>query len=281
MAILTLLSRPRRLLLAGDCAGALTAAEANHALARSVGEAWFVCFSSLEVAYTRMLNGDRASAAELVRVALAQADELQADLIRYGAHLMLASASDEDEASSLAEALRIADIHDYRFVMPYVARLPELDAALWRALAGDRHRRAAHLLVAAGPETARALLPIAGVLNESAALRAIDVLLLFGQDGRPAIATLAAAGDRRVAEAAASALAGLAAANPHRLSARELEVLRLLAQGFRTKDIASQLVLTPATVSTHIQRIMGKTGTSSRAELVALAVRQSQGAGVK
>jgi DNA-binding NarL/FixJ family response regulator len=53
-----------------------------------------------------------------------------------------------------------------------------------------------------------------------------------------------------------------------------VEVLGLLAQGLRTKEIAAQLVLTPATVSTHIQRIMSKTGTSSRAELLALALRE-------
>jgi DNA-binding CsgD family transcriptional regulator len=34
-------------------------------------------------------------------------------------------------------------------------------------------------------------------------------------------------------------------------------------------------VLTPATVSTHIQRIMNKTRTASRAELVALALREA------
>jgi DNA-binding NarL/FixJ family response regulator len=37
--------------------------------------------------------------------------------------------------------------------------------------------------------------------------------------------------------------------------------------------MAEQLVVTPATVSTHIQRIMSKTGTTSRAELLALAAR--------
>jgi DNA-binding NarL/FixJ family response regulator len=59
------------------------------------------------------------------------------------------------------------------------------------------------------------------------------------------------------------------------LSEREREVLRLLAAGVRTKDIAEQLVVTAATVSTHIQRIMSKTGTSSRAELLALAAREA------
>jgi ATP/maltotriose-dependent transcriptional regulator MalT len=280
VTILTLLSRPRRSLLAGDTGAALSAAEANHALAKGVGEAWFVCFSGLEVAYLRMLNGDRASACEAARLAVAQADELRADLLRYGAHLMLASAGDEDESSSLAAALRIADERDYRFVMPYVARLPELDAALWRALGSDRHVRAAQLLITSGPNTTRALNSIAATLGEDAALNAVSVLRRFGEDGRVGLKDFAALKERRVAAVAREALAELDAANPHGLSSREREVLGLLARGLRTKDVAVQLVLTPATVSTHIQRIMRKTGTSSRAELLALAAREAP-SGVK
>ena len=75
---------------------------------------------------------------------------------------------------------------------------------------------------------------------------------------------------------AREALTAIDAANPHRLSGREREVLDLLCRGLRTKDIAERLVLTPATISTHIQRIMSKTGTLSRAELLALAARESQ-----
>ena len=90
------------------------------------------------------------------------------------------------------------------------------------------------------------------------------------------LGTLAASPSRRVAGAAKDALAALEAANPHGLSSREAEVLQLLAQGLRTKDIAEQLVLTPATVSTHIQRIMNKTRTASRAELLALAINDTQ-----
>ncbi len=276
VTILTLLSRPRRQLLAGDSTGALAAAEANHALAKGLGEAWFVCFSGLEVAYLRMLNGDRATAAELSHEAVEQAKQLQADLLLYGSHLMRAAASDEDEAASLADALRIADVRDYRFLMPYAVRLPELDAALWRALATDRHVRAAHLIAASGANPARALQSIAGELREAAVLRAVEVLQQFGMEGRPALVELARSANRQIAAAAKSALAELDAANPYSLSSREREVLQLLAQGLRTKDIAARLVLTPATISTHIQRIMGKTGTSSRAGLLAVAARTVQ-----
>jgi two-component system, NarL family, nitrate/nitrite response regulator NarL len=55
------------------------------------------------------------------------------------------------------------------------------------------------------------------------------------------------------------------------LTARELEVLRLLAGGLDQGAIATQLVISPKTVGTHIQRVLTKLGVHSRAQAVALA----------
>jgi two-component system nitrate/nitrite response regulator NarL len=57
------------------------------------------------------------------------------------------------------------------------------------------------------------------------------------------------------------------------LTAREVEVLRLLATGQSAGDIARQLVISPNTVRTHVQNIMLKLGVHSRLEAVALARR--------
>ncbi len=56
-----------------------------------------------------------------------------------------------------------------------------------------------------------------------------------------------------------------------RLSARELEVLRLLSAGADHREIATRLVISPHTAKTHIQRLLGKLEVRSRAEAVALA----------
>ena len=170
-------------------------------------------------------------------------------------------------------ALGIADARDYRFLVPYGVRLADLDAALWRALGSRQHERAAILLRAAGPAAAGALRPLAASLGDEAGMRALGVLAEWGPAAGPALQALRACSPG-VAAAAGEALAQLDGANPYALSGREREVLRLLADGLRTKDIAERLVLTPATVSTHIQRIMNKTGTSSRAQLLALAARE-------
>jgi DNA-binding CsgD family transcriptional regulator len=60
------------------------------------------------------------------------------------------------------------------------------------------------------------------------------------------------------------------------LSQRELEVLRLLAQGTATRSMAHQLHLSPHTVRNHIRRITGKLGVSSRLE----AIREGHRLGV-
>lgn len=55
------------------------------------------------------------------------------------------------------------------------------------------------------------------------------------------------------------------------ITEREQEVLRLLANGARQKEIALELSISPKTVGTHIQNLLTKLGVHSRAELVARA----------
>jgi DNA-binding NarL/FixJ family response regulator len=58
-----------------------------------------------------------------------------------------------------------------------------------------------------------------------------------------------------------------------KLTQRETEVLGLLIEGRRQKEIAAQLVISQKTVATHIQNLLGKFGVHSRAELLAHAYR--------
>lgn len=57
------------------------------------------------------------------------------------------------------------------------------------------------------------------------------------------------------------------------LSERELEVLRLLAQGKTDQEIAKELVLTDVTVRTHISRILAKLGLKNRVQAALYAIR--------
>jgi two-component system response regulator NreC len=58
---------------------------------------------------------------------------------------------------------------------------------------------------------------------------------------------------------------------PDQLSAREAEVLKLLALGHTNRDVAAALSLSVRTVESHRARIQQKTGRTSRADLVAYA----------
>jgi two-component system, NarL family, response regulator LiaR len=57
------------------------------------------------------------------------------------------------------------------------------------------------------------------------------------------------------------------------LTARELEVLRLLAQGLDNSEIAKQLYLSPTTVKRHISGVFAKVGAANRVEAAIWAVR--------
>jgi DNA-binding CsgD family transcriptional regulator len=57
------------------------------------------------------------------------------------------------------------------------------------------------------------------------------------------------------------------------LTAREFEVLRLVAAGQSNRDIASELFISVKTASVHVSNILGKLGVSSRGEAAATAHR--------
>jgi len=63
-------------------------------------------------------------------------------------------------------------------------------------------------------------------------------------------------------------------ANPGALTARELDVLRCLAEGLSNADIATRLFLSERTVGHHVSAVLRKLGEPTRARVVAAATRQ-------
>ena len=60
---------------------------------------------------------------------------------------------------------------------------------------------------------------------------------------------------------------------PQPLTARELEVLRLVSVGRSNREIADQLYISAKTASVHVSNILSKLGARSRTEAVAIARR--------
>jgi DNA-binding CsgD family transcriptional regulator/tetratricopeptide (TPR) repeat protein len=106
---------------------------------------------------------------------------------------------------------------------------------------------------------------------------------------REALAFFDGRSDDRIASACRSLLRRAGVAVPRRRSSdvvppalaalgvtgRELEVLRLLAEGLSNQEIATRLYLSPRTVERHVANLAVKTGTERRAQLVAYAARSA------
>ena len=62
---------------------------------------------------------------------------------------------------------------------------------------------------------------------------------------------------------------------PAGLSAREVEVLRLVAKGLTNARVARELFISPRTVNAHLNSIYGKLGFNSRVEATRFAIEQN------
>jgi DNA-binding CsgD family transcriptional regulator/tetratricopeptide (TPR) repeat protein len=103
--------------------------------------------------------------------------------------------------------------------------------------------------------------------REDALRRALAEYQRLG--ARPAAAALT----RRLRERTARGPRPSTKRNPADLTAREVEVLVLVAEGLRNADVAARLVVSEKTVDHHVSAILRKLGVRSRAEASVAAVR--------
>ena len=84
---------------------------------------------------------------------------------------------------------------------------------------------------------------------------------------QPSAARVLAQGARRRDEQATER------ARYERLTDREREVMRLIAEGYTAPEIGEQLAISPKTVDTYKQRVNDKLGLTHRADYVKLALK--------
>jgi DNA-binding NarL/FixJ family response regulator len=87
---------------------------------------------------------------------------------------------------------------------------------------------------------------------------------------------IVAAGGTYIDPVLGGVLAGpLATSRLPALTKREREILRLLADGMRNEQVATELSISPLTVRTHVKNAMQKLEADTRTQAVASALRQS------
>jgi len=134
-----------------------------------------------------------------------------------------------------------------------------------RGLSGNALSLPARLLaVADAYRTMREPRPHRQALSAEAAAARLRAESSAGRLDADAVeAALAAAGHR----------ADRRHSRPAGLSPREIEVLRLVARGLSSRQIANELILSPKTVRNHTERIYAKTGTANRVTASLFAVQ--------
>jgi DNA-binding CsgD family transcriptional regulator/tetratricopeptide (TPR) repeat protein len=215
--------------------------EEAHALAEPTGELQRIGPVASARAEAAWLDGNAAAVIEVTSPALELALERAAwwvvgDLLRWR---------------------RMAGIHD-----PVPPGVPA-------AYAADP-QRAAELLTGLGCRYDAAI-ALAGAEDEDTLRQALDELQQLG--ARPAAAVVAARLRDRGVRGLARGPRPSTRENPAGLTARELEVLALVAEGLRNADIAARLVLSERTIDHHVSAILRKLAVKTRTEASAEAIR--------
>lgn len=83
-----------------------------------------------------------------------------------------------------------------------------------------------------------------------------------------------ARGETVLAPAIAARLVRRTTAAAQTLTSREVEILELLARGLANKELARRLLVSEATVKSHLAHIYGKLGVDTRAAAVAVAIQR-------
>ncbi len=267
-------------------------AEAAIEVMREIDHQWGVARTLLGLGELARLRGDADAARRSYLEALPVLREIDsrpetARCLAGLGRLAMDQGSVAQAREHLAESIRLSHATGARIG---VARGLEAFASL--AVLEDRGDRAVQLIAAAAALREAAHLP---QLPGSRTDRYFAAARSFGE---PAIAQFWATGFGMTSDAAvAMALdagpagagarpdregtpAGHPAAGPApsgRLTAREREIVALIAEGYSNRAIADKLYISPATAARHVANILEKLGFNSRAQVAAWASAQPPG----
>ena len=202
-------------------------------------------------------------------------------VVREGLSMLVALIDDVEvvgRACDGAEAVRLAEAHRPDVIMMDL-RMPGTDGI---AATADLRQRlpTARVLVLTTYADEDAIVSALqagarGYLTKDASAEQIEAAIHAVHAGQthldPAVQERLVAAVISLPAAGEPPVPGLGQKPPDGLTAREAEVLTLLASGLSNTEIAKRLYLSNATVKTHINRIFAKTGARDRAQAVRYA----------
>jgi DNA-binding NarL/FixJ family response regulator len=202
-------------------------------------------------------------------------------VVREGLSMLVALIDDVEVVGTAcdgAEAVRLAEAHRPDVIMMDL-RMPGTDGI---AATADLRQRlpTARVLVLTTYADEDAIVPALqagarGYLTKDASAEQIEAAIHAVHAGQthldPAVQERLVAAVISRPAAGEPPVPGLGQKPPDGLTAREAEVLTLLASGLSNTEIARRLYLSNATVKTHINRIFAKTGARDRAQAVRYA----------
>ncbi|GAA3204674.1 response regulator [Dactylosporangium siamense] len=197
-------------------------------------------------------------------------------VIRDGMRLMLSLVDGIDVVAVAAdgdEAVTAVAEHDPDVVLMDL-RMPRCDGVTATARIRELHPRTQVVVLTTFAEDTEMLAALRsgarGYLTKDASADEVVRALRRVTSGE---ADLAPQVQRRLLELLPQHAPAAAGPAPDGLTDRELQVLRLVAEGLSNTEIAGRLHVSDATVKTHINHVFAKTGVRDRAQAVAYAYR--------
>ena len=273
----------------GDVATVRQRLQQGQALISKVGDRNWSAYSSAAAALIALSEGETARAYDLAQDSLAIYREM--DYRRYIAVMLYVLGRVEAQRGDLraargrcVESLALAQEMGPKWIIPFnleglagvLATQGELRwaAHLWGAAEVLREGTTYPLPPVDRPLYGRAVATARVQLGDQAFAaawqegRTMTLEQVLAASERVALSTPTSAGQP------STTTAKTLPSYPAGLTTREVEVLRLVAQGLTDAQVAAQLVISPRTVNFHLTSVYGKIGVSSRSAATRYAIEQ-------